>query len=185
MVICDETSWSLRLGPLQWRHNERDDVSNHQHRDCLLYSLFRRRSKKTSKLRVTGLCAGNSQVTGEFSAQRVNNQVTRKMFPFDDISMQTDGWTQTETDGQTKALEAKNNMIVVNIGEFKIQKFSLKKMHLKMSSWKWEPLCLGLNVLMEPPLARWHRAKWPTFRRRRFVHENLWTSANISSKYIP
>ena len=34
---------------------------------------FRRRSKKTSKLRVTGLCAGNSQVTGEFAAQRASN----------------------------------------------------------------------------------------------------------------
>ena len=29
----------------------------------------RHRSKKTSKLRVTGLCAGNSPVTGEFPAQ--------------------------------------------------------------------------------------------------------------------
>ena len=34
---------------------------------------FVRRSKKTSKLRVTGLCEGNSPVTGEFSAQRVGN----------------------------------------------------------------------------------------------------------------
>ena len=25
--------------------------------------------------------------------------------------------------------------------------FSFKKMHLKMSSWKWRPFCLGLNVL--------------------------------------
>ena len=33
------------------------------------YRLFRRRSKKTSKLRVTGLCAGNSPGTGEFAAQ--------------------------------------------------------------------------------------------------------------------
>ena len=41
---------------LQWRHNERDAVSNHQTRDCLLNLLFRRRSKKASKLRVTGLC---------------------------------------------------------------------------------------------------------------------------------
>ena len=32
-----------------------------------------RRSKKTSKLRVTGLCAGNSPVTGEFPAQRASN----------------------------------------------------------------------------------------------------------------
>ena len=54
---------------LQWRHNGRDGVSNHQPHDCLLNRLFRRRSKKTSKLRVTGLCAGNSPGTGEFSAQ--------------------------------------------------------------------------------------------------------------------
>ena len=29
-----------------------------------------------------------------------------------------------------------------------IQTFSFKKMHLKMSSAKWRPVCLGLNVLM-------------------------------------
>ena len=54
---------------LQWRHNGRNSVSNHQPHDCLLNRLFRRRSKKTSKLRVTGLCAGNSPGTGEFPAQ--------------------------------------------------------------------------------------------------------------------
>ena len=54
---------------LQWRHNGRYDISNHQPHDCLLNHLFRLRSKKTSKLRVTGLCAGNSPVTGEFPAQ--------------------------------------------------------------------------------------------------------------------
>ena len=37
--------------------------------DCLLNRLFRRRSKKTSKLHVTGLCAGNSPGTGEFPTQ--------------------------------------------------------------------------------------------------------------------
>ena len=58
---------------LHWRHNERGGVSNHQPNDCLLNRLFRRRSKKTSKLRVTGLCAGNSPVTGEFPAQRASN----------------------------------------------------------------------------------------------------------------
>ena len=57
------------LFSLQWRHNGRDSVSNHQPYHCLLSRLFRRRSKKTSKLRVTGLCAGNSPVTGEFPAQ--------------------------------------------------------------------------------------------------------------------
>ena len=51
---------------LQWRHNDRDDVPNHRRLDCLLNRLFRNRSKKTSNFRVTGLCEGNSPVTGEF-----------------------------------------------------------------------------------------------------------------------
>ena len=48
------------LGPLHWRHNDHGGVSNHQPHGCLLNRLFRRRSKKTSKLRITGLCADNS-----------------------------------------------------------------------------------------------------------------------------
>ena len=51
--------WSY-LCPLHWRHNGHDGISNHQPHGCLLNRLFRRRSKKTSKLRVTGLCEGNS-----------------------------------------------------------------------------------------------------------------------------
>ena len=39
----------------------------------IVYRLFRRRWKKISKLRVTGLCEGNSAVTGEFPAQRASN----------------------------------------------------------------------------------------------------------------
>ena len=58
---------------LPWRHNERDDVLNHQTHDCLLNRLFGRRSTKTSKLRVTGLSAGNSPGTGEFPAQMASN----------------------------------------------------------------------------------------------------------------
>ena len=58
---------------LHWRHNECYGVWIHQPHDCLLYTLFRRRSKKTSKLRVTGFCAWNSPVTGEFLAQRASN----------------------------------------------------------------------------------------------------------------
>ena len=58
---------------LQWRHNGRHNVSNHQPHDCLLNRLFRSRSKKTSKLRLTGLCAGNSPGTGEFPAQMASN----------------------------------------------------------------------------------------------------------------
>ena len=57
----------------QWRHNGRDSVSNHQPRDCLLNRLFKCRSKKTSKLRVTGPCAGNSPANGEFPAQMASD----------------------------------------------------------------------------------------------------------------
>ena len=58
---------------LRWRQNGRDSVSNHQPHDCLLNRLFRRRSKKTSKLRITGLCVGNSPVPGEFPTQMASN----------------------------------------------------------------------------------------------------------------
>ena len=58
---------------LYWHHNERDGISNHQLHDCLLNHLFTCRSKKTSKLHITGLCEGNSPVTGEFPAQRASN----------------------------------------------------------------------------------------------------------------
>ena len=58
---------------LQWRHNERGGVTNHQPHDCLLNRLFRHRWKKASKPRVTGLCVGNSPMTGEFHAQMASN----------------------------------------------------------------------------------------------------------------
>ena len=58
---------------LQWRHNERDGVSNHQPDDCLLNRLSRHRSKKISKLCVTGLCEGNSPATAGFPPQRATN----------------------------------------------------------------------------------------------------------------
>ena len=60
---------------LQWLHNEHGGVSNHQPCDAIvcLTVYSRRRSKKTSKLRVTGLCGGNSPVTGEFPAHRPSN----------------------------------------------------------------------------------------------------------------
>ena len=65
----------------QWRHYEGDGVSNHRWLNCLVNRLFRLRSKKTSKLRVTDLCEGNSPVIGEFPTQRASD---REMFPCDD-----------------------------------------------------------------------------------------------------
>ena len=71
--------WPVRLHTsLRGRHYGRDSVSHYQPHQCLLNHLFRRRSKKTSKLRVTGLCVGNSPHKWP---------VTRKMSPFDDVIM--------------------------------------------------------------------------------------------------
>ena len=67
---------------LQWCHDERDGLSNHRRLDCLLKHLFGRKSKKTWKLRVTGLYEGESPVTGEVPAQRE----TWNMFPFEMIA---------------------------------------------------------------------------------------------------
>ena len=58
---------------LQWRHDGRNGVSNHQPHYCLLNCIFSRRLTKTSKLRVTGLFEGNSPLTREFPAQRASN----------------------------------------------------------------------------------------------------------------
>ena len=49
--------------PLHWHHYERDGISNHRRLNCLFNCLLRRRSKKTSKIRVTGLYEWNSPVT--------------------------------------------------------------------------------------------------------------------------
>ena len=70
--------------PLQWRNNERDGLPNHQPHDSLFNRLFRCRSKIAPKLHVTGLCPGNSPVTGEFPAKRASNA---KNVSFDDVIM--------------------------------------------------------------------------------------------------
>ena len=85
LIFCTVNITPRSMFPLQWRHSEPDCVSNHQSHDCLLNRLFRRRSKKISKLRVTGLCAGNSPGPVNFPHK---GPVTRKMFPFDNVIMQ-------------------------------------------------------------------------------------------------
>ena len=65
---------------LQWRYNEREGFSNHQAYYYLLNRLFSHRSKETSKLRVTGLCEGNSPVTSEFPTQSASNTETASIW---------------------------------------------------------------------------------------------------------
>ena len=72
-IWSGSNAWNGDGEPLRWHHNEGDGISNHQPHDCLLKHLFRRRSKETSKLHITGICAGNSLLTGEFPIQKANN----------------------------------------------------------------------------------------------------------------
>ena len=67
---CDKTVMFVGIcfieTTLQWRHNDRDDVSNHRCLHCLLNCLFRCRPQKASKLRVRG-------IHREFPAQKASN----------------------------------------------------------------------------------------------------------------
>ena len=97
---------------LQWRNNGRNSVSSHQPHDCLLNRLFRRKSKKTSKLRIAGLCAANSPGTSEFPTQMASNA--------DNVSIWwliTDNMIITERYQQMypKSLMSKSNNINLNI----------------------------------------------------------------------
>ena len=86
--------------PFRWRHNGRYGVSNHQPHDCILNRFFRRRSKKASKLCVTGLCAENSPGTGEFPAQIVSNAENISIsWRHHDVNMQNTGVAKNHTSG--------------------------------------------------------------------------------------
>ena len=74
----------LRMQSLYWRHNDHGGVSNRQPHGCLLNRLFQTQIKENIKLRVTGLCVGNSP--GPVNSPH-KGPVTRKMFPFDDVIM--------------------------------------------------------------------------------------------------
>ena len=60
--------WRYPGSSWRWRHNGYVGVSSHQPQPFIQAQI-----KETSKLRVTGLCAGNLPVTGEFSTQMASN----------------------------------------------------------------------------------------------------------------
>ena len=89
ILLCTAVHFMTFSSPSQWRHNGHDGISNHKSHHCLLNRLFRCKSKKTSKLRVTGFVQGihrwpvNSPHKGP---------VTQKKFPFDDIIVKSVYW---------------------------------------------------------------------------------------------
>ena len=79
---------SSSIRGITWRHNGCNGVSNHRPLECFLNRLFRRRSDKTSKLRVTGLCAAIHR--WPVNAPR-KWPVTQKMF-----HLMTSSWHKTK-----------------------------------------------------------------------------------------
>ena len=64
---------------LQWRHNERNGVSNHRRLDCLRKRLDQRKHQHSASL----ACVGGIHRWPVDSSPK--GLVTRKMFPFDDV----------------------------------------------------------------------------------------------------
>ena len=80
-----------------------------------------------------------------------------------------------------------NEPLGTNLSEIliEIRTFSFKKMRLKVSSAKWRPFCLGLNVLtqwslntMGKTFHRWHF-------KMNFLKGNFSISIPISWKFVP
>ena len=71
-------------GASQWRHNERDDVSNHRHLHCLLNCWSKRRCKIYQSSASLVFVRGIHRWPLNSPRKR---PVTRKMFPFVDVIM--------------------------------------------------------------------------------------------------
>ena len=131
---------SVDLFTLHWRYNDQDGVSNHQPHGCLLNRLFRRRSKKTSKLRVTGLRVRNPP--GPVNSPH-KGPVTRIMFPFDDVIMMflfLLAWTNSPVD---------NDIRLHNAHAMRQSKRLLPLiLHILKSTWsKFKLKFLGWNII--------------------------------------
>ena len=99
---------------LQWRHNERDGVSNRQSHDCFLNRLFKAQIKENikaprhkplwgeftgdrwiprTKVQQRGKCFDfydvimHCFILGRYSTMKTAGPVRRNMFPFDDVIM--------------------------------------------------------------------------------------------------
>ena len=127
-----EVSNSFTILTLRWRHNERDSVSNHQPHGCLFNGLLRCRSKKTSKLRVTGLCVGNSP--GPVNSPH-KGTVTRKMFPFDDVIMKTHTTctkgAKRNTERVLTPFQYINHLVMCRIPSIKIRRSSDRRIFMR------------------------------------------------------
>ena len=117
--------WQIYHNPLQWRHNGRDGVSNHRRLECLLKRLFRR--SLTHWGRVTHICVSRVTTTGSDNGLSPGRR-------------QAIIWTSA---GILLIVPLRINFSENSV---EILAVSFMKMQMKVSSGKWRPFCLGLNM---------------------------------------
>ena len=141
--------------PLQWRHNERDGVSNHQPHNCLLIKAPR-----------------HWPLWGEFTGDRWIHRaskwsVTRKKFPFDDVIMRT---YLLNSCGMLHFVFIKLHTRIgytlnnknTSLCEYKLNQNTtlfMQWMNLEISSAKWRIFFLSLTLFNEY-LCQLNAAEW-------------------------
>ena len=172
-----------------------DGISNHQLHDCLLNRLFRHRSKKTSKLRVTGLREGYS-LPGEFPAQRASNA--------ENVSIWWRHHDNDKLDHVITALDCTCTSICVlslSTRENSCMKSSVwssqilvRKVHQYLLGVKWEKSVLIYWYLQIFRNSKWINTSRPKHDGCHFVdsifkcgssNENVWILNEISFRYVP
>ena len=128
---------------LRWRHNDLAGVSNHQPHGCLLNRLFRRRSNKTSKLRVTGLCGG---IHRDRWIPRTKGQLRGKCF-----HLMTSSWvTNSSVDCISESVEGRIALLAVvemwfNIARYYISDTNSTAKHIpdfQLMQWNWNVILM-------------------------------------------
>ena len=152
---------------LRWRHNE-SDGSQISGVSIVFLTVCSGRSKKISKLCVTGLCEGNPPMTGGFPSrgkcfQLMTSSCVSKSTHRGRVTHICVGKPTINGSDNGLSPERRQAIIWINVGiliigpvgtnfnEFLIviHISSFNKMHLKMPSAKWRPFCLGLNVSIQ------------------------------------
>ena len=137
----------------QWRHNERDGVSNHLRLDRLLKCLWRR-SKRTSS-RITGLCAGNPPVTGGFPSQRASCA--------ENVSIwwrHHGGFIDTRTIIET--FSASTGSTLVQVMAWCIKPFTMDSTHKGPLMWNFDLFFVITmkNLLNKQSSCQWFETPW-------------------------
>ena len=183
---------------LQWRYNGLDGVSNHQPDDCFVNRLFRCRSKKTSKLRVTGLCAGISQVTGEFPAQMTSNAENVSiwwrhhkyiLFSFRHIKCLMIYFVVTDP-RRSRICSLKRKCYLRNQGLCCSTTWSVTQRLILSEIWPFPMYVYKTSshfTICVKRIAAWTKRTaicWRNFKCI-FQNENVWISITISLKFVP